>query len=266
MICTAEHPLIKLIRIGEQNIMIEQTGNYIKLFVSLLLASVWAGLMFVVALVTFFQMRNIYRTMSKWICLLILRVWGIRLRVHPSKEPLPAGQKIYISNHTSTLDVLIIIALGLSNCRYFLSGFLRYYIPVGIIATVLGTFYTCPQSQPEKRIKIFKRAQRILQKTGESVYLSPEGERITTGEIGHFNKGAFHLATNLKAPLCPFYIRIPNYSNPGLGFFARPGGVDVFFEPAIITDHWQLEDLMANKEMVRQVFVGYNRQWQATDA
>jgi 1-acyl-sn-glycerol-3-phosphate acyltransferase len=246
--------------------MIEQIGNYIKLFVSLLLASVWAVLMFMVALVTFFQMRYVYRTMSKWLCLFILRIWGVSIRVHPSKEAFPAGQKIYISNHTSTLDVFIIIALGLSNCRYFLSGFLRYYIPVGIIATILGTFYTCPQSQPEKRTKIFKRAQRILQKTGESVYLSPEGERITTGEIGHFNKGAFHLATNLKAPLCPFYIRIPKNADPGKGFFARPGVVDVFFKKSIITDHWQLEDLVANKEMVREVFVEYNRQWKATDA
>jgi 1-acyl-sn-glycerol-3-phosphate acyltransferase len=246
--------------------MIEQIGNYIKLFVSLVLASGWAVLMFMVALVTFFQIRNVYRKMSKWLCLLILRVWGIRLRVHPGKEPLPVGQKIYISNHTSTLDVFIIIALGLPNCRFFLAGFLRLYIPIGIIAKILGTFFTCPQSQPEKRTKIFKRAQKILEKTGESVYLSPEGKRITTGKIGAFNKGAFHLATNLKTPLCPFYIRIPADSNPGMGFFARPGIVDVFFKPAIITDHWQLEDLMANKEMVREVFVGYNQQRKASDA
>ena len=38
---------------------------------------------------------------------------------------------------------------------------------------------------------------------------SPEGARITTGEIGHFNKGAFHLATSLRAPIVPLYLEIP---------------------------------------------------------
>ncbi len=57
----------------------------------------------------------------------------------------------------------------------------------------------------------------MLRRTGESVYLSPEGKRITDGTIGHFNKGAFHLATNLQVPILPFYIDIPPEIDPQMG-------------------------------------------------
>ena len=49
----------------------------------------------------------------------------------------------------------------------------------------------------------------ILRRTGQSVFLSPEGTRVRTGEIGPFNKGAFHLAGDLGAPLLPLYIAVP---------------------------------------------------------
>ena len=92
---------------------------------------------------------------------------------------------------------------------------------------MMGTFFTVPQDRPAERTRIFKRAERILRRTGESVYLSPEGARITTGEIGHFNKGAFHLATNLRVPIVPFFIAIPPDVDPGRGIAARPGVIDV---------------------------------------
>jgi len=37
----------------------------------------------------------------------------------------------FIANHTSTVDMFVIIALGLPNCRYFLSGFLKKFLRYG---------------------------------------------------------------------------------------------------------------------------------------
>ena len=74
--------------------------------------------------------------------------------------------------------------------RFFLSGFLRKLVPIGIIGTLIRIFWTVPQEFPERRREIFKRADRILRETGDSVYLSPEGMRVTTGEIGAFGEGA----------------------------------------------------------------------------
>jgi 1-acyl-sn-glycerol-3-phosphate acyltransferase len=167
----------------------------------------------------------------------------------------PNRQTIYISNHTSTLDVFILIALALPRTRFFLSGFLRKMVPIGIIGTLIRIFWTVPQDYPAKRRAIFKRADRILRRTGDSVYLSPEGMRVTTGEIGAFNKGAFHLATSLHAQIVPIYIAIPRDIDPGMGYDAKPGATDVYILPPIDASSWQLADLDANRKAVRDLFV-----------
>jgi 1-acyl-sn-glycerol-3-phosphate acyltransferase len=83
--------------------------------------------------------------------------------------------------------------------------------------------------------------------------------RVTTGEIGHFNKGAFHLATELGAPIAPFFICIPREIDPGMGYGARPGTVDVCFKPLIDTSCWRVEEVLANTAYVRDLFVQWHR-------
>ena len=112
-----------------------------------------------------------------------------------------------------------------------------------------------PQQFPEKRTRIFQRADRILKRSGDSVYLSPEGQRVTTGEIGHFNKGSFHLATSLGATIVPLYLAIPAESNPGRGYDAKPGTIDVWFLPPIDASRWKVEDVERNRDRVHDYFV-----------
>lgn len=211
-----------------------------------------------VALVTFFRARRLYSAVAARTARLVLRWWSIRVVVHQD-HAFPRTQTVYVSNHTSTLDLFVLVALALPNTRFFLSGFLRKYVPLGIIAQLMGTFFTVPQSRQAERVRIFQRADRTLRQTGESVYLSPEGGRITTGNIGHFNKGAFHLATSLKVPIVPLFFQIPREIDPGLGFDARPGAVHVHVMPAIDTSEWRIERLHEHKEHVRDMFVRWHR-------
>jgi 1-acyl-sn-glycerol-3-phosphate acyltransferase len=221
---------------------------------SILLISATACMLLPLGLVTAFRARRLYALVARVGALAILRMYGIRVRLNTDRE-LPRTQTIYISNHTSTLDLFVLVAIGLPNCRFFLSGFLRKYVPLGVIAWMMGTFFTVPQNRPLDRARIFQRAERTLRRTGESVYLSPEGGRITTGEIGAFNKGTFHLATNLHVPIVPLYFAIPADVDPGRGYDARPGVIDVYVLPAIDTRDWNLENVMVNKEQVRNLFV-----------
>lgn len=183
----------------------------------------------------------------------ILHLWGISYTVHGA--PPRSGQIVYISNHTSTLDVFLLIALALPRARFFMAGFLRKIMPLGIIGYLIRMFWTVKQHLPEKRRRIFARADRVLRRTGDSVYLSPEGMRVVTGEIGHFNKGAFHLATSLRAPIQPIYIAIPRDIDPRNGYDARPGHVDIWFLRSIATQDWNLDNLEANRDAVRDMFV-----------
>ena len=221
---------------------------------------VGAAAMFLVGVVTLFQARRFYaeviaRTMSR------LALWPFGVRIIDHRDaPFPNRQTVFISNHTSTLDMFVIIALGLPNSRYFLSGFLRKFLPLWLIGWMIGIFWTALQKHPEQRTKIFQNAERVLRRTGESVFLTPEGQ-VTW----RFNKGAFHLATALQAPILPIYILIPNDVDPGPwfggdGLTARPGDVHVFYKPPIETSHWRLEDLDANRHQVREMYVAWKQE------
>ena len=224
-----------------------------------LLMTIASLVMLAIAVPTLFQARRLYAWMAKWVARGILALYGVRIALHQDR-PFPRTQTVYISNHISTLDLFILVALGLPNCRFFLSGFLRKFIPLGIIATLMGTFFTVPQSRPDDRRRIFQRAARILRRTRESVYLSPEGGRITTGQIGHFNKGSFHLATALRAPIQPLFFAIPPDVDPGMGYDARPGTAHVYVLPAIDTSSWKEEDAAAHAAQVRAMFVRVNEE------
>lgn len=232
-----------------------------KMVLTLLLMTAGALAMLLVALLTAFQARRFYAEqmaarLGRW----SLRIWGVSLIVHDAPPP-SVQQRVFISNHTSTIDVFALIGLALPNTRFFMSGFLRKFLPLGLIGYLIGIFWTVRQDFPEKRVQIFKRAESVLRRSGESVYLSPEGKRVTTGEVGAFNKGSFHLATALRAPIVPFYIATPPEVDPGMGYCAGPGEVHVYFKPAIDTAGWRLEDLVANKERVRELFVGWNDEY-----
>ena len=210
-----------------------------------------------IACLTLFRARRLYARFTSRLARLVLRFWGVRIRLHGSLSPA-AGQMVYISNHSSALDVFLLLALGLPNTRFFLSGFLQKIIPLAILARLMGTFFTVPQDRPDERRRIFAAASNELRRTRESVYLSPEGARITTGEIGPFNKGAFHLATVLGAPIVPLYFMVPADMDPGMGYAVRPGTVDIFVKAPIDTSGWRLDDTVAHKEQVRSLFVQWH--------
>ena len=217
-----------------------------------------AAIMLLVAVLTLFQTR---RFCSEGIASRMARVavWfsGIQIVEHHA-EPLPETQVVYISNHTATLDIFVVTALALPRARYFLSGFLRRVLPFGLIGYLIGVFWTVPYKFADQRRRIFQRAENTLRKTGDSVYLSPEGGRICSGEIGHFNRGAFHLATNLQVDICPIYVHIPTTLDAGMNLVSDSGIVNVYFLPRISTSGWKVEDLDQNRDAVRKVYLDFH--------
>jgi 1-acyl-sn-glycerol-3-phosphate acyltransferase len=143
-------------------------------------------------------------------------------------------------------------------------GTMRRIVPLAVIGYLIRIFWTVPQDFPEQRRRIFARADRILRRSGDSVFLSPEGTRVVNGEVGHFNKGSFHLATSLHAPIIPIYIAIPREINPGKGYDAKPGQIDVWFLRPIETHDWRLEDLEKNRDAVHDLYVQVHATVRAT--
>ncbi len=225
---------------------------------SLAVMAMGALVMLLIALVTGFRLRRFYsECLAQMLGRIVLAIFGVRFVVRRA-APYPAGQVVYISNHTSTIDVFVLVALGLPNTRFFLSGHLRKLLPLGLIGYLIGIFWTVPQEFPDARRRIFRRAAACLRASGESVYLSPEGERITSGRIGAFNKGAFHLAADLRAPIVPLFIRIPRAIDPGKGLAARAGTVDVFVGAPIDTRSWNIDAIATHRDAMHAHYVRWH--------
>jgi 1-acyl-sn-glycerol-3-phosphate acyltransferase len=209
------------------------------------------------ALVTGLRARDAYGRFASRLSYGLIRLWGVRLEVVGA---FPPGQVVYVSNHTSALDVFVICALGLPRTRYFLTGALRLVAPLGLIGWLIGVFFTPPQTRRDERVALFQRATRELAASAESVFLTPEGERICTGEIGHFNRGAFHLALALRAPIVPLFIDTPADTDPGMGLDIRPGTVRVHVKPAVATASRTVtvENVEPLRDEVRAAYVSWN--------
>jgi 1-acyl-sn-glycerol-3-phosphate acyltransferase len=184
---------------------------------------------------------------------IFLGIFGIRVHV---KGTVPeVEQAVWICNHRSTLDIFVILTLGLPRTRYFLSDFLQKIPAFFVLGRVLGCFWTPDQKFPEQRVLLFQRAARTLRLTGESVFLTPEGQRIDSRMVGKFNKGAFHLAMDLERPVVPIYVDTPDEVSPGLSWNLRRGEVRVSFLQPIDSPKYESDRLPEFVSSVRSIFI-----------
>ena len=89
------------------------------------------------------------------------------------------------------------------------------------------------------------------------MYLSPEGTRVTTGGVGPFNKGAFHLAAKLGVPMVPIHLQIPRAENTGKSWVIRKTEVIVHQLPDIDTSAWRPETAREHADAVRAIYQAF---------
>lgn len=192
----------------------------------------------------------------------ILRLNDCTLRVHGA--PPKDGPVFYMANHSSSLDLPVLMALRLPNTRTFIKERFRWYGTLGTALSLTGALYTAPQQEHARRVQGFKDAEALLRASGESVFGSPEGTRVPGPGFGPFNRGVFHLALALQRPIVPLLIRIPPEVDPGAGVAAKqPGTIDVHFGETIPTSDWTLAELDTHKARVREQLVAWSEELSA---
>jgi 1-acyl-sn-glycerol-3-phosphate acyltransferase len=196
--------------------------------------------------------------LGAWAASVILSLAGVSVQLAEGLRLPDAGRQIvFVSNHTSSIDVFVLLALRLPRSRYFMKRGAWVFPPMGIVAMCIGTFFTVPQAYTERRRRLFAAACEALAASGESVYLSPEGTRITTGGVGPFNKGAFHLAAALEAPMLLLYLEIPRDENPGKSWVMRRTRVVVHALPEIDTSGWRPSSAREHADQVRAIYQAF---------
>jgi len=165
-------------------------------------------------------------------------------------ENIKRGQAyIYLSNHTSYLDIPGMCLVVPNQCRRVgKKELLRYPILGWIIdhASVI-----VDRSSNESRRKSMDHLKDVLRR-GISVLIYPEGTQNRTKEpLQPFYDGAFRIAIETQQPILPMVILNAGKLMPPRTLHIEPGTITITIRPEIPTAGMTFADIPELKERVR---------------
>lgn len=235
---------------------IDYLRSYIGLALFALLFIIAIPFILLIILLSFGKATDfVIRTFAPGIARPVLSVIGIKFSVVQHGTPFhePA---IVIINHSSTLDILTMMAVGLDKIRFVAKWELQYFPFFFIVGRLTGQVFIKRQKSDEA-IKTLVSTYERLQKNKLSVMVAPEGSRKHEGVIGPFKKGAFRMAMDLKYPILPIYFDGNNRLSVGGSMLSKSGTVEAHIHPPIDTTNWHLETIDDHIKEVRDLYLNW---------
>ena len=235
---------------------IDYLRSYIGLALFALLFIIAIPFILLIILISFGKATDfVIRTFAPGIARPVLSVIGIKFSVVQHGAPFhePA---IVIINHSSTLDILTMMAVGLDKIRFVAKWELQYFPFIFIVGRLTGQVFIKRQKSDEA-IKTLVSTYERLQKNKLSVMVAPEGSRKHEGIIGPFKKGAFRMAIDLKYPILPIYLDGNNRLSVGGSMLSKSGTVEAHIHPPIDTTNWHLETIDDHIKEVRDLYLNW---------
>jgi 1-acyl-sn-glycerol-3-phosphate acyltransferase len=194
-----------------------------------------------------------------WIGYKFLWLWSwifskltfIRYRLYGKENIVPGRSYIFVSNHTSFLDI--------PGIRLMIPGEFRpiakkelLKIPVfGLI--VKAATVVVDRSNPESRKKSIEYAKGILRQ-GISMLIFAEGtQNRSTDLLQPFKDGAFRIALDTQTPILPLVvIGAGNLMPPGT-LHLKPGVIKIIAGNEIAIDDYQQQDVSELKTLCFEI-------------
>ena len=191
----------------------------------------------------------------------IARIWakiilfgmGFRLRIEYEQIPEKNKSYMFIANHTSMADIMLML-VSVKNPFVFVGKKELAKIPL------FGFFYkrTCilvDRSSAKSRQAVFLRAQNRL-KSGLSICIFPEGGVPDAHvELDEFKDGAFRLAIKHKTPVVPLTFGDNKKRFSYIFFSGGPGKMRVKIHKFLDTSYLTIEDTKPLNEKVRTIIL-----------
>jgi len=188
---------------------------------------------------------------------LILKIIEVDIDLPKEIRFIDDGQYFITFNHNSALDIFVLTALGHTNTLFLLSEKTLKIVPLTIIALSIGVLYIPQQHHVDRRLKFFKKLEKLAKSKKINIAGSSEGVHDHHHGIDKFNKGVYHFTTVCKLNIIPYFITTPKRNSFLNGYLSdvNKGLVKIEKLETIDTQNWTLDDLVKNKEAVRTLFV-----------
>ena len=138
---------------------------------------------------------------------------------------------IFAPNHSSYLDILVLLAFLPAEARYVAKGEIHSMPLVGTMAKRCG-YFAFDRADPEARIAQSKEIERALGR-GESVVIYPEGTFTAARGVRPFQLGAFKAAVDTGRPICPVAVRGARELLRDKTLLPKPGRITLTLGPLV---------------------------------
>lgn len=167
-----------------------------------------------------------------------LNIIGIDLDV-TGKDNIPNEPCVFIGNHSSILDIPIILYSSNKKMGFIAKKELLKTPFIGYWIKRSGSV-PIDRENPKSAIKSINDGVENL-KNGYSLGIFPEGTRNKEGKVGEFKRGSLKLATKSKVPIVPVSIDRASRSFEDNKKF-KPNKIKVVYGKPIYTNSLSKED------------------------
>ncbi len=175
----------------------------------------------------------------------ILAVTGTRVIGDPKPTADAAGPAIYVSNHTSPLDIFLGIWLAPMGTCGVAKKEVVYYPFFGQLYLVSGHL-RIDRKDRRSAIEALGDIASLVKRHALGIWIWPEGTRSADGRLRAFKKGFAHLAIATGLPVVPVAVSGAHQIWRKNSFLLHPGEVRVAVLPAIGTQGWSIDTLDAH--------------------
>ena len=167
-----------------------------------------------------------------------------------------SGPAVYIINHSSTLDIPVMMSVAIPRIRFVAKWELQYFPFFFLAGRLTGQVFIKRQNS-EKAIATLKKTYERLKKNNLSIMLAPEGSRKHEGVIGPFKKGAFRMAIDLGYPIIPIYFEGNDKLSLGGSILAKSGKITAHIHPPVDTSSWDIQTIDEHVNEVRSLYLNW---------
>jgi 1-acyl-sn-glycerol-3-phosphate acyltransferase len=233
-------------------------GDYIRsagsILLFFLLLAFFTPVILLLLIISFGRASNfIVENIAPAIARPVLIVLGIRFRVQKHVDQIPSPA-VYIINHSSTLDVLTLLAMGLPSVRFVAKWQFQYNPLFFIVGRLTGQVFI-RREKSDKAIQTLKKNVSRIRKQGLSLMMAPEGTRKHEGIIGPFKKGPFRMAIELGYPIVPIYFEGNRKLSSGSFMISKKGSCTAHVFDEIQTEQWDKYQLQPHIDQIRNQYI-----------
>jgi 1-acyl-sn-glycerol-3-phosphate acyltransferase len=196
--------------------------------------------------------NNIHKVAKLWAKILLL-ICNTKVEIIGKENILRGKPQIFMANHQSDFDILIVLAHIPGQFRWLVKKEL-FHIPVFGAAMKSAGYIEIDRNNREKAMQSLDQAALRIRE-GKSIMAFPEGTRSRFGEIKHFKQGTFYLAIKSGAPIVPISIIGSGEIMPKRSLKIKPGKIKLVIDKPIDVKNIMLENRQELITIVRNTII-----------